>query len=264
LLPFVDIHKQFNDLQLHHIITMDVEQAHFRKQLLSILKNIANATFITFDLEMSGITTRPKYSSGDRSHDVGKPTLQHQYEEMKSAAETFQILQMGITCVEEDREKGKLSPLRSHFVLTIELCLLSRHVTHIQWPSFVHTFLLWLLNFSLSEYYLARPYNFNLSPISAEGVDLRLERVFSFSSSACDFLSKNKFEFGKVFSQGVPYLSRQEEDECRDEFNQRADKNSKIPDIIIAADDSGTLEFYRDARRTISSWAKLVKVCVYS
>jgi poly(A)-specific ribonuclease len=86
---------------------MDVDQAGFRKQLLSILKNIADATFITFDLEMSGITTRPKHSSGDRSYDAGKPTLQQQYEDMKSAAETFQILQMGITCVVEDREKGE-------------------------------------------------------------------------------------------------------------------------------------------------------------
>jgi hypothetical protein len=88
---------------------MDVDQAHFPKRLLDILRNIANATFVTFDLEMSGITTRPKYSSGDRSHDVGKPSLQQQYEEMKSAAESFQILQMGLTCVEEDREKGEWS-----------------------------------------------------------------------------------------------------------------------------------------------------------
>jgi len=112
---------------------------------------------------------------------------------------------------------------------------------------------------SLTEYYLARPYNFNLSPLSAEGVDLRLERVFSFSSSACDFLSKNGFEFGKVFSQGIPYLSREEEDESRAEYRQRADKNAKIPDIIIATNDSATLEFYRGARRNISTWFKSIK-----
>jgi poly(A)-specific ribonuclease len=94
---------------------MDVDQVHFPKRLLGILGNIANATFVTFDLEMSGITTRPKYSSRDRSHDVSKPSLQQQYEEMKSAAESFQILQMGLTCVEEDREKGERFPLASPF-----------------------------------------------------------------------------------------------------------------------------------------------------
>lgn len=86
---------------------MDIDQSHFQKKLLPILQNIANATFVSFDLEMSGISTKPKYSSGERSHNVGKPTLQQQYEDMKNAAETFQIVQLGITCVEEDREKGK-------------------------------------------------------------------------------------------------------------------------------------------------------------
>jgi poly(A)-specific ribonuclease len=88
---------------------MDVDHEHYRKELLPILRNIANADFVTFDLEMSGITTRPKFSSGDHSHDVGKPTLEQQYQELKSAAEIFQILQIGITCVEVDREKGEPS-----------------------------------------------------------------------------------------------------------------------------------------------------------
>lgn len=85
---------------------MEVKQQDFRLQLLPILKNIANAKFVTFDLEMSGITTRPRYGPGDRSQDVGKPSLQQQYEEMRSAAELYQIVQLGITCVEENTEKG--------------------------------------------------------------------------------------------------------------------------------------------------------------
>lgn len=55
-------------------------------------------------------------------------------------------------------------------------------------------------------------------------------------------------------------MSREEEDESRAEYRQRADKNAKVPDIIIAADDSATLEFYRSARRNISTWFKTVKV----
>ncbi|KAH9210741.1 ribonuclease H-like domain-containing protein [Leptodontidium sp. 2 PMI_412] len=188
---------------------MEVDQAHFRRQLLPILKHIANAKFVSFDLEMSGISTRPKYSAGDRSHDVGKPTLQQQYDEMRSAAETFQVLQFGITCVEEDREK---------------------------------------------DFYLARPYNFNLNPLSAEGVDLRLDRTFTFSTSACDFLNKNGFDFGKVFREGVPYLSRDEEEERRAEYSQRANKNASIPDIVVGPEDLSTLEFSRLARKTIKDW----------
>ncbi|KAL2064443.1 hypothetical protein VTL71DRAFT_4937 [Oculimacula yallundae] len=189
---------------------MDVDQAQFRRQLLPILKHIANASFVTFDLEMSGISTRPKFSAGDRSHDAGKPTLQQQYDDMRSAAETYQVLQFGITCVEEDRDK---------------------------------------------EFYLARPYNFNVNPLSAEGVDLRLDRNFTFSTSACDFLKKNGFDFGKVFRDGVPYLSRDEEDERREEHAQRANKNASIPDIIVGPEDLTTIEFSRVARKTIKDWS---------
>ncbi|KAE9367339.1 CAF1-domain-containing protein [Stipitochalara longipes BDJ] len=189
---------------------MDVDQDHFRKELLEILRNIAKANFITFDLEMSGISTR---KPGDRPN-VGKLTLQDLYEEVRDAAETFQILQLGITCVEEHGEK---------------------------------------------EYYLARPYNFNVSPKSADGVDLRLERVFSFSSSACDFLAKNKFDFGKIFTHGVPYLSRDEENGCREEYNGRADRNANMKDIIINPSNQSVLDFVRGVRRTISTWLKAPK-----
>ncbi|EKD18361.1 uncharacterized protein L3040_006764 [Drepanopeziza brunnea f. sp. 'multigermtubi'] len=190
---------------------MEIDQAHFRPQLLSILQHIANASFVTFDLEMSGISTRPKHSTGNRTHDVGKPSLQAQYDEMRSAAETFQVLQVGITCVEEDRDK---------------------------------------------EFYLARPFNFNLTPLSADGVDLRLDRQFTFSASACDFLNRNRFDFGKIFSEGVPYLSRDEEEERREEYAQRASKNAAIPDIVIGLEDVATLEFSRTTRKAIAAWAK--------
>lgn len=94
---------------------MDIDQAHFPRQLLSILKHISTATFVTFDLEMSGINTRQRYGNSDRSLDAGKPTLQQQYSDMKSAAETFQVVQFGLTCVQEDRERGKKLLSYAHY-----------------------------------------------------------------------------------------------------------------------------------------------------
>ena len=84
---------------------MEVTDLNFRSQLLPILRAISNATFVAIDVEMSGISTR-RYGVNERSHDTGKPNLQQQYEESKEAAERYQILQLGITCVEEDRERG--------------------------------------------------------------------------------------------------------------------------------------------------------------
>lgn len=89
---------------------MEVDNYNWKQLLLPILKDISNATFVAFDLEMSGITTRPKFTSQERTHDMGKPSLQQQYEEVKDAAETFQVLQLGFTCVEEVRDKGLYPP----------------------------------------------------------------------------------------------------------------------------------------------------------
>ncbi|TAQ85737.1 hypothetical protein B7494_g5940 [Chlorociboria aeruginascens] len=192
---------------------MEIDGDHFRKQLLSILKNIANATFISFDLEMSGITTRPKHSASDRSNDVGKPSLQHMYEESRAAAETFQVLQFGITCVEEDHER---------------------------------------------DYYLARPYNFNVSPLLLAGA-FEIERKFSFSSSACEFLYRNGFNFGKIFSSGIPYLSKEEENETRTRNNERIKRTATIPDVVIPLEETETLAFYRESRNTITTWINAKK-----
>ena len=72
--------------------------------MLPILKKISNAAFVAIDLEMSGISIKSK--PDDKLRDAGKMTLQKNYEETRKVAETFQVLQVGITCVEEDRDKG--------------------------------------------------------------------------------------------------------------------------------------------------------------
>lgn len=86
---------------------MDVDRISFQSKLPAMLEAIANAHFVAFDLELSGIQskqfTMPKATGGIHE---GKQTLQQRYEEMKEAAEKYQVLQVGITCVEENREKG--------------------------------------------------------------------------------------------------------------------------------------------------------------
>lgn len=88
---------------------MDVDRYAFQKRLPLILKAIATSRFVTFDFELSGIpgkqTGQPR--APGRSED-GKQTLQERYEETKKAAERYQILQLGLTCVEEDLERGTL------------------------------------------------------------------------------------------------------------------------------------------------------------
>jgi poly(A)-specific ribonuclease len=104
-----------------------------------------------------------------------------------------------------------------------------------------------------------------LSPLLTEGsgvgqAGLKLNRDFTFSSSASEFLSRNGFDFGKVFRDGVPYLSRDEEIEMLEEYKHREDRKANMPDVVIATDDHRTLSFLRSARRTVAAWINNPKV----
>lgn len=100
---------------------MDVDKTSFYPLLPGILTDISTAHFVTIDLELSGIPTKDPAA--------GKPTLQQRYLETKAAAERYQILQIGITCVEQDVDSKKyvlkpynfdLSPLVAERNLDIE------------------------------------------------------------------------------------------------------------------------------------------------
>lgn len=80
---------------------MDIDRSNFKLRLLNILQDIAGARFVSIDLEMSGINTGFSHSGS------GKQTLQEVYAEVRKGAKSYQILQWGLTCVEEDLENGK-------------------------------------------------------------------------------------------------------------------------------------------------------------
>lgn len=87
---------------------MDINSSDFQSLAPSILDAIAKAHFVTLDLELSGISSQQPNKVKVRVGDglSGKPTLQHRYIETKIAAETYQVLQFGITCVLEDKVRG--------------------------------------------------------------------------------------------------------------------------------------------------------------
>ncbi|KAI5246572.1 CAF1-domain-containing protein [Aureobasidium subglaciale] len=76
---------------------MDIDKISFPTRLLDVLEAIAEAHFVSFDLELSGVPVK-----GQAKEKPGKPSLQERYLETKRAAEQFQILQIGITCVKDD------------------------------------------------------------------------------------------------------------------------------------------------------------------
>lgn len=82
---------------------MEVDKHSFYPLLPDILTDISEAHFVAIDLELSGVPSKQP-GGGNGS---GKPTLQQRYLETKEAAERYQILQIGLTCVKQDLENGK-------------------------------------------------------------------------------------------------------------------------------------------------------------
>ncbi|KAH0561953.1 hypothetical protein GP486_003338 [Trichoglossum hirsutum] len=185
---------------------MDINRFSFGAKLPAVLTAISKAHFLAIDLELSGIHTKLASARSGRP-DGGKPALQDRYRECKEAAEKYQVLQVGITCVEEDKETGV---------------------------------------------YVARPYNFNLSPLIEYKIDF--DRDFTFQSGAITFLLDHGFRFDNSVAIGVPYLSRQEEADVRLRARNRSERSKNIADLKIREDDTASLEFVQRAREQIRAW----------
>lgn len=91
---------------------MDVTGRTFQSHLSSILEAVSRSHFVCFDLELSGIPGKQFKSRSTGQGEDGKQTLQQRYEETKAAAERYHILQLGLTCVEEDRDRGTLQAVK--------------------------------------------------------------------------------------------------------------------------------------------------------
>ena len=80
---------------------MDITQENFKERLLDILANIASSDFVTLDLLVSGKPPR----TADTPNRDNRQTLQARYDDTRAAAQRFQVLQLGITCVQESDDQ---------------------------------------------------------------------------------------------------------------------------------------------------------------
>jgi poly(A)-specific ribonuclease len=114
---------------------MEVNAITYPHRLLGLLVNISEADFVSFDLELTGI---PSHLPGKepwkpRSGDNKRKTLEDRYQETKTAAERYNILQVGITCARFDYQTNKyvlwpyniaISPLiNERLDLNREICI---------------------------------------------------------------------------------------------------------------------------------------------
>lgn len=109
---------------------MDVNVTSFEALLPRLLNDTAECQFVSLDMEFSGIASK----NGDKKGRMDERTMQARYREVKEAAEKYQVLQIGMTFVKEDRKTGllglalPLSPMCVHHVALVlfrQLTLLS-------------------------------------------------------------------------------------------------------------------------------------------
>lgn len=79
---------------------MDIPSRQFSSELVKILQLIADSHFVALDLEFSGISGRRTRTGRSRL------SLQQVYGDIREAARQYQVLQVGLTVVEEDTRKG--------------------------------------------------------------------------------------------------------------------------------------------------------------
>ncbi|OAP64087.1 poly(A)-specific ribonuclease [Fonsecaea erecta] len=89
---------------------MDINSGNFSEEVIKIIQHIATSRFIALDLEFSGV-------AGRRGGSSGKLDLHDYYQDLRSAAQMYQILQVGLTVVTEDIEEGRYEVRPYNFYL---------------------------------------------------------------------------------------------------------------------------------------------------
>jgi hypothetical protein len=261
---------------------MEVNRDNFVKELPSILEHLLKSSYISFDMEMSGIHKKA-YHVGAANHDEGKPSMQTLYEGIKGAAEKYQVLQFGMTIVEEDREKGEclatflsamlsLLRLRSAVSRFLSHCVFSHPEAtrvnpgggpfpHIRMSGladweFCAFYFLWSPRLTPDTgFYMARPYNFDISPLHETNSRANFpDRDITFSSSATEFLVNEGFKIAKVFASGCFYLSTAEENETAVRFHARELEKTKFAPVVVDSKDIEMVQFVRQIRKACSSF----------
>ncbi|KUI59813.1 Poly(A)-specific ribonuclease PARN [Cytospora mali] len=186
---------------------MDIDRASFWPKLPSILKAISEAQFVSVDLEMSGITVKTVDSTP-------KLSLQQTYKEAKLAAETFAILQFGLTCIRWEPER------EAYVTKTFNLPV------H---PGFVGE--------DGASKQLART----------------VDRCVKLSTKSIAFLQEHGFSFADIFDKGIPYLSTTEAAQ-KDIMDLIEDKDQREDHIDLSQLPPQARDFYSSVQARLKQW----------
>jgi len=78
---------------------MEIDRSNFWRLLPQVLEAISDADYVSFDLEMTGVG----FKSGPK---ILEPSAEEIYQQAKEAAQVYQVLQVGLTCLQHDQKSG--------------------------------------------------------------------------------------------------------------------------------------------------------------
>ncbi|KAL8990477.1 MAG: hypothetical protein Q9177_000871 [Variospora cf. flavescens] len=202
---------------------MDITRHTFPNQLPYLIAAIADAHFVGIDLELSGIPGKQTNRPNPRgNYTDGLPSLQQRYEETKEAAERYQVLQLGITCVGENRDRGVYVVRPYNFFLNPV-------------PD--------------EKMNVERIFSYQSGGRFRTKTSLGVQLI----GIAVNFLLNHGFRMEAPFLEGVPYFSRTEESIARQYAAQRQDKR-QAGDMQARTYDAGTLELLQRLREEVVAW----------
>lgn len=111
-----------------------------------------------------------------------------------------------------------------------------------------------------AEKYVLRTYNYNLTPIADEVFGL--DRDFTYSSGAVQFLLRNNYRMESPFFLGIPYLRPDEDARAKNNYMKRFDR-AAIPNLDVSHD-ANAMDMVQRLRDEVKAWLKIRKVCSVS
>lgn len=195
-----------------------VTKDNFSNLLPSILHHIKDAEFITFDTELTGLTTSP----GSRYFYYDDPN--DRYRKLKDSATSFGVLQFGLCAFKPNGSS-------------------SSNANATKSPS--------------HSTYTTTAWSFHLFPGATSSGSTNDYRKWTLQLSSILFLRENGFDFNKTFLEGVSYLSRAEEADMRQRQaalvarSSGATASTHAEEVPLKDDD---VLFLEDTVRIIQEW----------
>ncbi|KAK2741631.1 caf1 family ribonuclease [Colletotrichum kahawae] len=157
---------------------MEVTMENFWRQLPRILISIAESNFVTIDVEMTGIADKMSENFWKKTNQ----TRQGIYETGKRIASTYNVFELGLTCVKPDGDDSYKTESYSFYVSPL------------------------LLEDTREDSFFAKDLGRNLTA----------------SLSTLKFMRKEGLQLEKIFDNPVPYLSRKESRDATERLESRA------------------------------------------